>query len=169
MKPSDLPPRPPIKLFFDENCSTHLIRELEVFFQPDYQDDGSKLDVDHIAWSFGRGAKDPDWISKLGSDWIVITEENSRRTKQAKALIVFCRERDITHLLISSSLQKKSVQKEAICQAWKFIRVLPYLPKGTEIRLRRTQAKGGLTYAILAINGKRMDFWCKENGIVIPE
>ncbi|MEM7791412.1 MAG: hypothetical protein AAF546_08420 [Verrucomicrobiota bacterium] len=168
MKQSELPPRPPLYLFFDENCSPLLAAELQDFFRSDYEQESSKLVITHIQSSLEKGLKDTDWTKMLSKDpWIIFTEEKSK-AKEQNALVVVCKELGLTHVLIKNTLSKRADQKEGICQAWKFIRILPYLPKGTEVRLTNHHAKGGLAIASIHIGNQRLDNWCQKEGINIP-
>lgn len=65
---------------FDENLPHRLARVIQVLTE------NSGYEVAHISKKFGRGAKDPDWLPRLGrqGDWAVITVDHKMLTRPAE-------------------------------------------------------------------------------------
>ena len=131
-----------LKLFFDENLSLLLAKELLEFYKSDYP----QLEVRHLTEFTRKGAPDPNWIGLLRNepDWIVVSADRGVNSKPEEKLPLICKKYGLSCILLSGklSLKTKAEHKQAIVGVWHQIVAFSDLPKGSEARLCLTQVKG---------------------------
>ncbi len=140
-----------LKLFFDENLSLLLAKEIFEFYKSDYP----LLEIRHLTEFTRKGAPDSDWtgLLKAGPNWIVVSADRGVNSRPDEKLPLICKKYGISCILLSGklSLKTKAEHKQAIVGAWQQIVAFSGLPKGTEARLCLTQAKGIVTGSSLRI------------------
>jgi hypothetical protein len=72
------------KIYIDENISPHIAAGLAILERPN----GDQFEVHSIESAFGRGAKDEEWLPKIGHEGaVVVTQDlNIYRTRSQREL-----------------------------------------------------------------------------------
>jgi hypothetical protein len=155
-----------LKLFFDECCSKRLARKVVEIYSECYPN----LQTKHLTdICIGGGAEDPDWLSTLDKDWIVLTADRGKKSKKQK-LPAICGRLGITHISMTSHLIDAGykAQKQALLCVWPEIMKTPLLPKGTKVSLGYRMINKGLSKVPwLSIEQKAFAIWCHEKGVQI--
>lgn len=104
---------PGIRLLFDECVAPRLYKEVFaqfLIFCPEIEETKHVIDLQ-------RGEDDEKWVPELAAGgWIVIsTDLGSKGTKgRGERLPIVCKKHNITHVLISGSIQQKG-RFEIVC------------------------------------------------------
>ncbi len=158
-------------LFFDKCLGTSLSKKLDVFYRDSIESQNIEFRVLNLIDKFAEGADDRSWLTVINEhpDWIVITSDKSKDPKTEK-LRNICKEIKVTSVVINPSIDTTFKRIEALSAIWRFLRWVPYLPKGTEVKLRTRHLKSSQAIVYeLNIQNTRIDLWCHKNGINIPE
>lgn len=94
-----------------------------------------------------QGVIDDEWIPRLATEgrWVVITTDGGRQRSRGNKLPRLCREHEVTHVIITSSIHsKKAAEKlRILSESWdRIVKAVAAAPPGTRFKLRYKPAKG---------------------------
>ncbi|PXA04807.1 hypothetical protein DDZ13_06485 [Coraliomargarita sinensis] len=174
---SESQPKTPLWLFFDECMSPRVEERLREFYQHDYAPKCTSSEYDfrtlHLTDFTRAGEDDPEWLQKLGDepDWVVVSVDYGRDRKKPR-LPLLCEELGRTYVLLSPDLRPYLRQKQSLVEVWRMLKLVPFLPKGSRVKLRPRNIKGDVKVFQLVVYspGKRDNWelihqWCSRNEI----
>lgn len=125
----------PIKFLFDENFGEPLVSALAGFLTW-YKE--HPVEIRHLFRFAKSGEKDEVWVPRIASGgWVVVSTDKGRRCG-GKKLAEVCRAYKVTHVLLSTGIQKsKHFEKvRAVLAVWPRMILAAQHEKGTTFSLR---------------------------------
>lgn len=130
---------PSPRFLFDECLPAPAIRALAESHQTEF--------ASLVAMLGEQGVVDEKWIPLIATEgrWVVITSDGGRQRSRGAKLPDLCREHNVTHVVITSSIHsKKTADKlRILSESWdRIVQAVTEAPPGTRFRLRYKPAKG---------------------------
>ena len=127
----------PVRILLDENTGAPFVAALRRVAELDRR---HPCEIAHTIELFGKGAKDPDWVPRImNEDWLLVTEDRGKNSRQEERLPQLCRLHKITHVLVLPALLKRGGQFEkmrAILAVWPELLLMTEAPRGLRARLK---------------------------------
>jgi hypothetical protein len=120
----------PIKILFDECLSQPAVKQISDF----ESFGGAMVEIAHVLDRFPRGTLDRDWIPQIASEsWLVVSADRGRGSAKGGKLPFLCRELLVTHLVLGSGFNKRSMhfKMQEIVAKFERIAAICQAPRGS--------------------------------------
>ena len=144
----------PIRFLFDE-CISRPVVEAQVAQSLALY--GAQATVAHFLSKYPCGVKDPAWIPEIAQEggWVIVSMDRGKHSKKSERLPVICRAFRVTHVMLSSGLEKRSMyyRATAIEACWSDLIAAADAPPGAGYVLSMRHGPSAITFRL----GKKTD------------